>query len=179
MDLKVITGLALPMLMGITMFFTSFIFLNKFGSNRLFKNNKHLILIIIACLLPMLFAVLENLIEWTRFLNFLQHMIGGGVAVGFVVSFCLFNINQNGLFYKWLSDLDSKKRLIFLVFLTYSIVSAFGVANELVEFFFDKLGTGIYSVDRFDTWFDLTANSVGGWLGLALAGFRIKKPNLN
>ena len=48
----------------------------------------------------------------------------------------------------------------------YLFVSAFGVLNELFEFFLDE--SGIMPMPSNDTWWDLTANTLGSFLALAL-----------
>jgi len=93
------------------------------------------------------------------FLNFLQHSIGGGVAVG-LISFYLYQNFKTQL--PWLKDW--RIRLIFLL----GIVSIFGVANEIIELSLDLMNFSEYSRDRFDTWIDLVANTTG-----ALAAFYV------
>lgn len=86
------------------------------------------------------------------FLNFLQHSIGGGVAVG-LISFYLYRNFKEQI--PWLGDWRIK--LIFL----FGIVSIFGVTNEIIELSLDLLKFSQYSRDRFDTWIDLVANTSG------------------
>lgn len=96
------------------------------------------------------------------FLNFLQHSIGGGVAVG-LISFYLY---QNFKFQiPWLKDWRIK--LIFLL----GIVSIFGVANEIIELTLDLLNFSEYSRDRYDTWVDLVANTTGALVSFCIAEF--------
>jgi hypothetical protein len=52
---------------------------------------------------------------------------------------------------------------IFQAAFVYVCVSAFGVANELLEFLLDWFKIGIFSADRYDVWFDLTANTLGAF----------------
>ncbi len=43
----------------------------------------------------------------------------------------------------------------------------YGCINELYEYLADVLGLGVYSWDRFDTWRDILANTLGAvaaWL---------------
>lgn len=106
------------------------------------------------------------------FLNFLQHSIGGGVAVGLISFYLYQNFKQQ---IPWLKGWRIK--LIFLL----GIVSIFGVANELVEFSLDLINLGTFSRDRFDTWVDLFANTLGALTGLYLPllylSLRCKKPS--
>jgi hypothetical protein len=53
---------------------------------------------------------------------------------------------------------------VFQAVFVYMCVSAFGVANELLEFLLDFAGIGIFSADRYDVWFDLTANTTGAFV---------------
>lgn len=90
-----------------------------------------------------------------REINFLQHMIGGGVAVGFI---SIYIINSLSLKFDFLQN------FFFKIIFVYALVSSFGVANELLEFALDYTGVGIFSADRYDVWFDLTANTTGAFL---------------
>ena len=96
------------------------------------------------------------------FLNFLQHSIGGGVAVG-LISFYLFQNFKAQI--PWLKDWRIK--LIILL----GIVSIFGVANEIIELTLDLLNFSEYSRDRYDTWIDLVANTTGALFAFYIISF--------
>jgi hypothetical protein len=125
------------------------------------KKEKVKILPYIAASLPAIYTIFYEVylqlygkpnLNLNVFLNFLQHSIGGGVAVGLI---CYY-LYQNFKFrLPWLKDWRIK--LIFLV----GIISIFGVANEVVELILDLLNFSQYSRDRFDTWIDLVANTSG------------------
>lgn len=100
------------------------------------------------------------------FLNFLQHSIGGGVAVG-LISFYLYQNFKAQI--PWIKDWRIK--LFFLI----GIVSIFGVANEIIELALDLMNFSEYSRDRFDTWIDLVANTTGALLAFYLAQVFSKK----
>lgn len=103
------------------------------------------------------------------FLNFLQHSIGGGVAVGLICFYLYENFKAQ---IPWLKDWRIK--LIFLL----GIVSIFGVANEIIELLMDLMNFSEYSRDRYDTWIDLVANTTGALAAFYLSGriYRLKKP---
>ena len=84
---------------------------------------------------------------------FITHLVGGGIFTGFV---WLYIKNFYNLKISPLAE----------IILLYLLVSALGVTNELFEFVFTKLG--IFSVNPFDTWWDLLANTLGAvifWIG--------------
>lgn len=123
------------------------------------KLNKFLLL---SFLLPISFLFLPEAITNFRIINFMQHSIGGGVAVGLVgiyliESFKSFFVVKNisNPYLKYLGDFS------FQITFIYMLVSSLGVVNELLEFALDTSNIGIFSADRYDTWFDLLANTSG------------------
>lgn len=125
-----------------------------------------------ASLLPVVYTVLFEIyvrvfsypeLRLEVFLNFLQHSIGGGVAVG-LISFYLYQNFKVQI--PWLRDWRIK--LVFLL----GIVSIFGVANEIIELTLDLMNFSQYSRDRFDTWIDLVANTTGALIAFYLAHWR-------
>lgn len=133
-----------------------------FGINVNWKSliaSKSSIFLLIALLLPMFWQFIPHDFKELRWVNFLQHGVGGGVAVALG---CLYMI---GHFKDKLEFFNSR---IFQMVFIFMCVSSLGVLNEILEFTFDALRIGIYSNDRYDTWFDLVANSTG-----ALATFII------
>lgn len=133
-----------------------------FGISKSWKElvvSKWSIFLVIALVLPMLWQFLPHASKELRWVNFLQHGIGGGVAVALG---CLFMIQ----YFK--DKLDFFNSRVFQIIFIFAFVSSLGVLNEILEFTFDALRVGIYSNDRYDTWFDLVANSTG-----ALATFAI------
>lgn len=122
----------------------------------------------VASLLPVIYTILFEVyvrvfsypsLDLEVFLNFLQHSIGGGVAVG-LVCFYLYQNFKTQL--PWLQDWRIK--LVFLL----GIVSLFGVTNEIIELVLDLLKFGQYSRDRYDTWIDLVANTTGALIAFYL-----------
>ena len=79
-------------------------------------------------------------------------MIGGGLAIGLVSFYFINSLKINFPIFK---------NYIFQILFTYALVCMFGVSNEILEFFFDVVKIGVFSADRYDTWFDLTANTLG------------------
>jgi hypothetical protein len=127
--------------------------------------------LLLAGLLPILFLFVPDNLIHLRWVNFLQHGIGGGVAVGLV---CLYFIS---IFEGVLTPFLIKEgwggfcvRFIFV----FATVSMLGVINELLEFALDFVGIGIYSADRYDTWYDLLANTTGA-ISIFLIFTMIKK----
>lgn len=131
-----------------------------------------------ASLLPVVYTVLSEIyvrvfsypeLKSEVLLNFLQHSIGGGVAVG-LISFYLYQNFKSQL--PWLRDWRIK--LVFLL----GIVSIFGVANEIIELTLDLMNFSQYSRDRFDTWIDLVANTTGALLAFYIAQVFSNKEHL-
>jgi uncharacterized membrane protein YjdF len=92
--------------------------------------------------------------------NFALHALGGGVpaAVLYILMRKVFGLK-----------LTVWQDLILLFF----FVSGLGALNELAEFLLDVTTGFSYSRDRFDTWYDILANSLGALFGwLVLLGWR-------
>lgn len=118
--------------------------------------DKRIRFLVYAAVLPVLWYLLvPKELNDIRYVNFLQHAIGGGVSVGFVTLYFTSVFREK--FYLM-------EMFIFQAVFVYMCVSAFGVANELLEFLLDWAGIGIFSADRYDVWFDLTANTTGAFL---------------
>ncbi len=112
--------------------------------------------LVYAAALPVLWYLLvPKELNDIRYINFLQHAVGGGVAVGFVTLYLI------GIFREKFYLMEM---FVFQAIFVYMSVSAFGVANELLEFLLDFAGIGIFSADRYDVWFDLTANTTGAFV---------------
>lgn len=121
--------------------------------------DKRIRFLVYAAALPVLWYLLvPKELNDIRYINFLQHAIGGGVSVGFVTLYFISVFREK--FYLM-------EMFIFQAVFVYMCVSAFGVANELLEFLLDFAGIGIFSADRYDVWFDLTANTVGTFVVFA------------
>jgi hypothetical protein len=114
--------------------------------------NRNIIYLVFACILPLLWVFLPREVLETRTVNFLQHAIGGGVAVGFVSIYFLANLGDK---------FPSLKKFFVQIIFVYALVCMMGVANELLEFLLDYFSVGIFSSDRYDTWYDLLANTTG------------------
>ena len=102
-----------------------------------------------------------------RNVNFIEHFAGGGVPSALMY---LYLCRSFRLRFNWLQSLAG----------LFFFVSATGVLNELLEFVLDQTTSGVYSSDRWDTWYDLLANSLGALLGWLiwklLASVRTIKP---
>ena len=147
--------------------FLKFFFKEKFYFKFLDKKN---IFLFLAFCMPLIWPFMDNDFLHLRWVNFLQHMIGGGVAVGFLGLYLLSNFRE---MYSLVQEGNLPKAnfpqfqisnikifLLEMIFI-FMLVSAFGCLNELLEFYLDLLNIGIFSADRYDTWFDIVANSSG------------------
>ncbi len=125
---------------------------------RVFNNepkiDSNIIYLIFAFCLPLIWMFLPKELLHTREVNFLQHAVGGGVAAGFVSIYLIKSLKHN---YPLL------RRFPFQIVFLFAIVSMLGVTNELLEFTLDFFNIGIFSSDRYDTWFDLVANTSGAF----------------
>jgi hypothetical protein len=91
---------------------------------------------------------------YDRSVNFVEHAVGGGVPSAFMLAALLVATKRR---FTWLQELA----------LLFFFVSGTGALNELLEFLGDTVTTFQFSIDRFDTWYDILANSLGalaGWL---------------
>ncbi len=90
--------------------------------------------------------------------NFIEHALGGGAPSAFMLAALLAAGRRR---FTWLQELV----------LLFFFVSGTGALNELLEFLGDELTSFQFSLDRFDTWYDILANSLGavaGWLLLRI-----------
>lgn len=116
-------------------------------------------------LIPLLFVgsqFLPSLETITHNATFVQHIVGGGIVSALVYRFLYV---QLGLRWPW------QLQLLGL----FAVTSSLGVLNELIEFL--ATATHLYIVDGTDTWYDLTANTLGsliGIVGLLLHGRLVK-----
>lgn len=93
--------------------------------------------------------------------NFLMHAVGGGMATACTYLYITKNLNVT---INWHLN----------VALLFMFVSSFGILNELLEYYAELVGAGIFSLDSQDTWRDFVANSSGAFLLLAF--YYIIKP---
>lgn len=114
--------------------------------------DRDIIYLVFAFCLPLIWIFLPKEILHTRGVNFVQHALGGGVAVGFVSIYLIQSLKEN---FPLLGKFPVQ--IIFV----YALVCMFGVGNEILEFVLDLFDVGIFSADRYDTWFDLVANTSG------------------
>lgn len=120
--------------------------------NNVPKLDRTIIYLIFASILPLIWIFLPKEVLTMREVNFIQHAVGGGVAVGFVAIYFIKNFRERFSVFN---------NILFQLLFVYALVSMLGVGNELLEFLLDYLDIGIFSADRYDTWFDLLANSTG------------------
>ena len=116
-----------------------------------------------AAVLPIAWYIfIPKELQDIRQVNFLQHAIGGGVAIGFISLYFISIFKEKIPLWQ---DSVKHSNPVFLFILeavfVYALVCIFGVANEMLEFLLDHLGIGIFSADRYDTWYDLLANTSG------------------
>lgn len=138
--------------MGLTLFIVPQIVVKILVKEN--KLNTNIMYLVFAFLLPVFWVFVPKEMVHLREVNFIQHAVGGGVAVGFV-------------FIYFVKSLKDKAPLLnkfpFQIIGLYALVCMLGVTNELLEFLLDYLGVGIFSADRYDTWFDLVANTTGAF----------------
>jgi hypothetical protein len=118
------------------------------------KLDRTTIYLVFAFILPLIWIFLPKEVLTMREVNFIQHGVGGGVAVGFVAIYFIKNFRERFAIFN---------NILFQLLFVYALVSMLGVANELLEFLLDFSDIGIFSADRYDTWFDLLANSTGAF----------------
>lgn len=111
-----------------------------------------IIYLVFAFILPLVWVFVPKEIIHLRNINFIQHAVGGGVAVSFISIYLIKNLKEK---------FPLLNNFLVQLILVYALVSMLGVANELLEFLLDYLKVGIFSADRYDTWFDLLANTIG------------------
>lgn len=139
--------------MSVTLFVVPQLVVRAF--NREPNIDSNIIYLFFASILPLLWILVPKEIVAVREVNFIQHSVGGGVAVGFV---CIYLIKSLKEKYPLLG------RFPVQIILLYALVSSLGVANELLEFSLDILKVGVFSSDRYDTWYDLVANTCGAFV---------------
>lgn len=106
-----------------------------------------------AGLLMLVSVLLPNVHISNETSTFQQHFVGGGMYTA-----CLYLYAKQLFRWRlhWLID----------VLALFAWVSAFGVANKLIEFALLKLG--LSSIDTSDAYWDLLANTLGGFVGYGL-----------
>lgn len=120
------------------------------------KFNLNILFLVFAFALPVIWILLPFSRELSniRYVNFIQHALAGGVAVGFVTIYFISTFKK---------DFPVFRNFAFQFIFLYALICMFGVANELAEFTLDYFGLGIFSADSYDTWYDLIANTFGGF----------------
>lgn len=108
-------------------------------------------LVLLAALNVLLFA-LYLFIPSEFWGNRIQHAIGGGMLAFFMF---------------WLVIRDTQTHLTRLQFFTlgFLVVTALGVANELLEFVAQHYTSIIFAGSIYDTWWDLLSNTAGACVG--------------
>jgi hypothetical protein len=114
---------------------------------------------VVAGLLIVISTQLPNIHISNQTTTFQQHFVGGGMY-----SACLYMYAKQLLNWRlyWLVDL----------FALFAWVSAFGVANKMIEFTFLELR--IAHIDTADAYWDLLANTLGGFVGYLLLYWSIQ-----
>lgn len=119
------------------------------------KVDKNIIYLFFAFIFSFIWLFLPREISHVREVNFLQHFVGGGLASGLVTIYLVRTLG---------GKYEVFKNFFFQFVFLYALVCSLSVANELLEFFLDYFKYGIFSSDRYDTWFDLFANTSGALL---------------
>lgn len=91
----------------------------------------------------------------SRFGNLILHSIGGGV----VVSLMFFYLQR---------QYAPKMRLDVQIVAVLLLASGLGCLNEMAEYAMELIGYAIFSLDTHDTWRDISANTVGAFVGWVL-----------
>lgn len=104
--------------------------------------------------------------SYDRGVNFIEHALGGGVPSAFML-FALLAAHKRR--FTWLQELV----------LLFFFVSGTGALNELLELFGDTVTAFEFSIDRFDTWYDILANSLGALLGWIVWKATLKVSRIN
>src|SRR3989344_3443372 len=104
-----------------------------------------LLIIFVSSALGISLSLSINDPEWS---NRIMHALGGGF-LSFLVCFLVVKDSQLKI-----------SRWQFFVF-SFLIVSTLGVANEILEFFWQNYGHGLFATHINDTWLDLISNLVG------------------
>lgn len=102
--------------------------------------------------------------EWS-FGNRLQHALGGGALMVFVV-------------YRVLVDTQIRIRPLQFVVLSVLIATSAGVAYELLEFLGEMLTQMSFQSGTYDTWLDLLSNSVGALLAASIAAYAVHRESI-
>jgi hypothetical protein len=158
-------GAVLAVLPVFVVMFIRYYFDPDFRGESLLSEFKETVLtskVFILCIsfvLPIIWLCFPLSILKMRFVNFLQHSVGGGVAVALGIVFVIESLRRK---------FPILNNLVLQFFFIFLFVSGLGVANEILEFVFDTLKIGIFSNDRLDTWYDLLANTTGGVFVFAL-----------
>jgi hypothetical protein len=126
-----------------------------FGLDKSYKEllySRYSFFLLVAFVLPIVWQFFPIPVLQLRWVNFLQHAVGGGVAVSLG---CVYMIHH---FKEKLEFFDNR---IFQLIFIFMFTSSLGVLNEILEFSLDALRIGVFAIDRYDTWFDLVANTTG------------------
>lgn len=125
-----------------------------FGRPGAKLDKRSLFSIALIALLSLGFYFISYTIPDLQLANRFLHAFGGGFLAGLT---CFLAVRD--------SRLQLTKFQCFII--TFLIVTALGVGNELLEFFFQTTTGEIFSDTTIDTWLDLTSNTVGALLSLA------------
>ena len=109
-------------------------------------------------------SLFAGTIEDLELSNRILHIFGGG----FLAYFVCFLVAK---------DLTLQvSRFHFIVF-SLLVVSALGVANEIIEYFLQNYTSLSFATSANDTWLDLMSNSIGAFIGTVLLTPFIKTLN--
>jgi len=116
----------------------------------------------LAGFLMILSVLLPNIHISNETATFQQHFVGGGM---YSAALYFYAKQLFGWRMPWLVDMLA----------VFSWVSALGVANKLAEF--ALLKTGLAAISTSDAYWDLLANTLGGYVGYALIFKLVHVPN--
>lgn len=140
--------------LGMSYFLLSFIF-SKFFSQPLADKSLKKIYPVASIVILSIIISASTLEMPTGLDNRLLHAFGGGLMVVLVCFLATKNL-QSGI-----------SRFQFAVISTLT-ATAFGVANELLEFFLQSYFSLVANTGLNDTWLDLTSNTVGIMIAIIL-----------
>ena len=135
---------------------------NKNNRNGLWRKKiwqKSWILVLANLVILVAYFIFHKNIWSLSWANFGLHF-AGGITCSLIFEYFL-AVFESRILIKLNLKLNFWNYFLIQLILLYFLVSSFGVGNELLEFLLDRIGNLPFSTDRFDTWFDLTANTLG------------------
>ena len=95
-----------------------------YTTNKKVIFDRTFVYLLLAFILPASFMFLPDSIAHLRYINFIQHSVGGGLAVGLVSIFLIENLK---------SEFGILENFLAQMLFVYFLVCGLGVANEIFE----------------------------------------------